>query len=109
VALQPNSSIEGVLLVTALGETVPGTGEVEVIPGSALDLWPQLSYVTSATSNSVQLTGSGFVGGSSRCHIRGQASHFLVEALVIDAQTLTCRLPENQEHTLAGVGPVVKF
>ena len=37
-----NSSMqnETVRLVTALGETVPGSGEIEVIQGSAYELWP---------------------------------------------------------------------
>lgn len=105
VALDPAMSTEGVYLVTALGETLPGAGEIEVVQGSAKELWPQLSHLSSATSNSIHLIGSGFRSGSSRCHIRGETSNFQVEADVFDAQSLSCLLPEGQ--TLSEIGPLV--
>lgn len=54
-------------LITTLGEIVPGVGRLTVVQGEAMELWPRLQSVTSSERGLLEVTGSGFRPGESKC------------------------------------------
>ena len=67
VSVRGIQGLVAVEVVTAHGEKVPGGGQLTVVQGTAEQLWPQLASAVSFQSSTLQVNGSGFRSGESKC------------------------------------------
>ena len=105
VSVRGIQGLVAVEVVTAHGEKVPGGGQLTVVQGTAEQLWPQLASAVSFQSSTLQVNGSGFRSGESKCVLKNTTHSFKVLATVQSPQILHCQL--DQGLALPFLAPVL--